>query len=164
MTTSSEETVRRYEYDADNEHMTPELHGTVSMVLASAYDALAAERDQLVSAINDAIRGADAYGVRVLQGHLDGSPATPDLRSSIGQTVHRMFVLLAARKMDNEALLSERDRLRQRVEAMQAVVNAASVWQNALVNEDAPDEDHEECELKLEEAVRAYRLALSGEK
>ena len=30
---------RRYEYDSDNEHMTPELFGTVWMVLASDHDA-----------------------------------------------------------------------------------------------------------------------------
>jgi hypothetical protein len=34
----SDETVKRYEYDADNEHMTPELFGTVTLVLASDYD------------------------------------------------------------------------------------------------------------------------------
>lgn len=38
-------TVKRYEYDSDNEHMLPELFGTVHMVLASDYDAILRDRE-----------------------------------------------------------------------------------------------------------------------
>ena len=50
------EPVKRYEYDAENEHMEPELFGTnISMVLASDYDSLAAKLKALPLALSEAV-------------------------------------------------------------------------------------------------------------
>ena len=64
--------VKRFEYDSDNEHMLPELFGTVQMVLAADYDALTARVAELETALAK-------YGR-----HVDRCPLSADIMRTDG--------------------------------------------------------------------------------